>query len=876
MKPWRIKSIFLTVFLLFVAAVLISVVVYPEIFITFQTSFMLWSDYIIEYVLTFVLTNFFYQGGLQLWDYFGQIPMTHTYATFGMFKFQNVVTALLYYILSPFTVHSAALFHHAFAWGNLLSHLILRVVGIFLVLRCLTKNQWIVALGAVLGGVFFSQPAFLWGTFFMSFIPIFMYFVLRFFQTFQWRYLAGAFLFFVVSLGNGIIHTGYMYVGFNSFIVSCVVWSAIFNRQGWVDFWGRVKTFRSPAHLRNIALILLVSVLIVGPYAYIVKFRMHDVAFDVANSRISKMFSPEFYFKKLEISLADPRCFFKDTLSFDWTTNPTVFFGWMVLFLATAGLVLSRKSIKWVFGGAILLLWLLNHPRETVNIGLIGHWINILTNPLKNLARSYFVSSYVTLAYLLIPLACLGIEEILKLWRDEQHARSRWHAVGIIMIILAWTSIPLLPRSCSAYVIVFATIVLLAILALNFRHRRVARTFVVLMGCLLIADIAVIINYSKYHFLYNLDRKPIVLDMAPQLGSVGLDFENPKIFPFRQYQATNFLYSDENSLWIPRGTSSNFRHVTNQGLNFQKLTNHSPRHATFENWRNDPEMLTFVNLNKHTAFMAQEAVRAGDGVLGRICSAGLARDVITVEDPSGKLHLSNRWPADIKPSEEEKVDLKNMTGTFSQNPYYHVQGDMIVFNFRLPADFPKHAATTWFADDQKYLRFLIQRKANEWIEFTHTEGEIIRPYTFDVQNIKEGMMMVAIPKYEYIAQQPFAFFYPSDKNNGVVRLWRSQYDNLGIDFHAEKTGWVVFQYPYDKKWKITVDDKVVEYYRVNKSFIGFPLAQGDHKILIQYWPDTSLRFWLLLSAVLTTLGLPLLIYFGLRWEQENLRSAEQT
>ena len=144
-----------------------------------------------------------------------------------------------------------------------------------------------------------------------------------------------------------------------------------------------------------------------------------------------------------------------------------------------------------------------------------------------------------------------------------------------------------------------------------------------------------------------------------------------------------------------------------------------------------------------------------------------------------------------------------------------------------------------------------------------------------MQNIKEGKLTAAIPRADFIPGQQFVFFYPSDKNAGVLGLWKSQYDNLGIDYRAQRSGWAVLQYPYDEKWKITVDGKTIKYYRVNKCFVGFPIAQGDHKILIQYWPDTSLRFWLLVSAVLTTVGLPVLIFFALRWGRDHFRSFDQ-
>ena len=157
------------VFVLFLGAALISVAVYPEIFVAFKASFVLWSDYCVEYPLTFILTTFLYQGDIQLWNFFGQMPFCHTYAVMGLFKLPNVITAIAFYFLAPFSRDSGQLFHHVFTWGNLMTLLFIRVVGIFLLLKIVTKNHYILTLGSVIFAVFFCQAAFLRGTYYESY-----------------------------------------------------------------------------------------------------------------------------------------------------------------------------------------------------------------------------------------------------------------------------------------------------------------------------------------------------------------------------------------------------------------------------------------------------------------------------------------------------------------------------------------------------------------------------------------------------------------------------------------------------------------------------------------------------------------------------------
>ena len=67
----------------------------------------------------------------------------------------------------------------------------------------------------------------------------------------------------------------------------------------------------------------------------------------------------------------------------------------------------------------VLFLWLLSFPREGINIGLIAHWINVLTNPLKTITRSYQMAGQSMLPYLLMPLAVMGIEAMLELYRGK-------------------------------------------------------------------------------------------------------------------------------------------------------------------------------------------------------------------------------------------------------------------------------------------------------------------------------------------------------------------------------------------------------------------------------------------------------------------------
>ena len=59
-----------------------------------------------------------------------------------------------------------------------------------------------------------------------------------------------------------------------------------------------------------------------------------------------------------------------------------------------------------------------------------------------------------------------------------------------------------------------------------------------------------------------------------------------------------------------------------------------------------------------------------------------------------------------------------------------------------------------------------------------------------------------------------------DKISGNISVSGDGYFNLSI--------------PYDEGFIIKVDGKKVDYEKVNKSFIGFPLSDGSHDIEIEF------------------------------------------
>ena len=102
-----------------------------------------------------------------------------------------------------------------------------------------------------------------------------------------------------------------------------------------------------------------------------------------------------------------------------------------------------------------------------------------------------------------------------------------------------------------------------------------------------------------------------------------------------------------------------------------------------------------------------------------------------------------------------------------------------------------------------------------------------------------------------------------------MSVWKNEHDNMGINYHAPREGWLIFHYPYDNRWRLTIDDKPVKLYRVNQYFLGAPIKKGEHKILIQYWPDTWLRELIFISICLTIVTFLYLMLWGIRLENSK-------
>lgn len=126
-----------------------------------------------------------------------------------------------------------------------------------------------------------------------------------------------------------------------------------------------------------------------------------------------------------------------------------------------------------------------------------------------------------------------------------------------------------------------------------------------------------------------------------------------------------------------------------------------------------------------------------------------------------------------------------------------------------------------------------------------------------------------IPQELFNPRSKYFFLFAGEGSNDIKKILSHKSDRLEIIYQNDTPGWLIFHFAYDPKWQITVDQKIIKYYRANKSFIGFPVSQGEHHIEISYWPKSWLRLSLLISAILANISILVLIclcFKTIRWK----------
>ena len=93
--------------------------------------------------------------------------------------------------------------------------------------------------------------------------------------------------------------------------------------------------------------------------------------------------------------------------------------------------------------------------------------------------------------------------------------------------------------------------------------------------------------------------------------------------------------------------------------------------------------------------------------------------------------------------------------------------------------------------------------------------------TYKINNIDTYIM----PSFEVLNSN-------NDKDSFIVK--RHKNDVIEGNISVKANGYFMISIPYDKGFKVYLNNKIIPYEIVNKSFIGFPLNKGNHNIILKY------------------------------------------
>ncbi len=76
------------------------------------------------------------------------------------------------------------------------------------------------------------------------------------------------------------------------------------------------------------------------------------------------------------------------------------------------------------------------------------------------------------------------------------------------------------------------------------------------------------------------------------------------------------------------------------------------------------------------------------------------------------------------------------------------------------------------------------------------------------------------------------------------------------------------QEPFDPKWGVWVDDKPAQIYKAQGSFMAVKLSAGEHRVVRKYWPHHPIRFFLVISIVVSVASLIWILIYAVRQKEQ--------
>ncbi len=784
-------------------------------------------------------------GGIQFWN---RYDLTNTFflqISYGLYTFQNITTSLLFIFINEIFNYEIS-FHKFYSFFFFFIAIVIRSFGFFLLLKLISNNLLLSIIGTIIANIFFTYHLNLGLVTInlLSYLPLMLYLLLQIFYNFKLKYFTLLIFVFAICVVNSPLMTlGYFYMTIHAFLISLF----LFNFKKIFNIFKKKNFINNNFSKNSISLITtaILTSLMILPYIIMIKYIGTD--YYIPNSglgettgRLNQIMNPFTYFEK-EIYTNNIGQLLNETFnstSQNWTYS-WLFLNNFTIFFSLIGIFFSKNNFKYIFIFTIIFLLFLNFDNNYKNPLAFFHYVNALTNPFSFLLRTFHMTNLI-IPFFIIPLFTLGIGEVIKIYKIY----SREKIVKYISILILYTvfCFLFLNSDVKFYVLLSNLLIFIVFYSLLIEVKIKRRFYFILsFFSLLLLEIFYLSNYintrNNNHLELLKDETYFVVNSN---DPKKLNFENNLYKSLPSEYTKNFI-SWANPLYY------GFYYKITHFNNFKKSYLYNPVHKSFKNLSSDTLIQEYLINNKELISFKKNIYELKNNNFEKVLHSfdnnknyyliNSEKDIIKYDKNASILLSKNNLS---KSTHNFKIKFNKLNVIKSK-----IKDNFITIYYKLDDNFPENLFSTKIDNINKKIKINI---LYEDINGNSISTLIDDKETFNINSIKENYLILKLDKNKLSKIKYINIVF--DLNYTLLNLLNNSMDNLSFIYNAEDDGYLIVNYPYDKKWNVFVNNVELNTYKANKYFFAFKINKGNNKISIKYNDEYQLKILMYISIIL--------------------------
>ena len=174
-----------------------------------------------------------------------------------------------------------------------------------------------------------------------------------------------------------------------------------------------------------------------------------------------------------------------------------------------------------------------------------------------------------------------------------------------------------------------------------------------------------------------------------------------------------------------------------------------------------------------------------------------------------------------------------------------IKDNFVIIHYKLPDDFPENFFSSKIKNYNKKIQIdiLYENINANTIHTLFEDNEV-----FNINSLKENYLILKLDNRNLSEIKYINIKF--DLNYTLLNIFNNSMDNLSFNYNAEDDGYLIVNYPYDKKWNISVNNIHSNIYKANKYFFAFKINKGNNKIAIKYNDEYQLKILIYISIIL--------------------------